>query len=789
MDTLPQNTGTAAPSGLDPQLVNLAKAIRTTESNGNFQATGKSGEYGAYQFMPTTWAATAPKFGVTTSLQQATPEQQNEVAYKQLAEWKTEHPDWNVGNFASAWNAGPGKPDAYIQGNVGTNSQGVSYDTPAYAQKVATAYQTFKTQTAGGIMPPADQATGTPEAAPSIGGFAQNVLQSGASLLGGVGEAVLHPIQTVQNIGGAAVGGLEKAAGETTDNTAKFDNVVNFFKDRYGSLDNLEKTLYHDPVGVAADLSTLLGGAGLALHGAKVGLDVAKAGEIGNVVGKAGEALGTASDFTNPLAPVAAGIGKLTGPALDAASGAVGKLAGFEPATIDSIRANPEAFTPNQIASVTREAVAKEVGSALNDRISSLDETGKAYEPIRTATVEDTSVSPSDEKRVRFQNSRPVLKLSDIPDEMLSIPELRGKLAQLESMPKVSSKLINDTKAAIEKRAPNEKVPANVRVGRSYIDNSIRQAAKVKINDGEISATGSSIVRDPKDIRALQSLYDLWKPVFAKGNLTNEEFLNFRSDLSKLSKFERETSKSTDLETTAQAIRANLNDKLRPQIPGLDKLDESYSSQIGELKSLKKGLIDKDGNLTDSAYSMVANAANPSNASRLARLEQIVPGITEKIKVLKAIEDIQKSMGNKVGTYGSSILEAGGAIGGLATGHLGVAATGFAAMIIAEPTNAVKIIRVAEKLDPKVIPMILGRLSRYATITSESNRAIQESPDTGTQQQPEGTSTTMPQNSQLSPSTTDASLETLASSKNFDLQAARDAGHSDQEIQTYLEGI
>ena len=47
---------TQTPTGqLDPQVVALAKAIRQTESNNNFQAKGGSGEYGAYQWEPGTW--------------------------------------------------------------------------------------------------------------------------------------------------------------------------------------------------------------------------------------------------------------------------------------------------------------------------------------------------------------------------------------------------------------------------------------------------------------------------------------------------------------------------------------------------------------------------------------------------------------------------------------------------------------------------------------------------------------------------------------------------------------
>lgn len=124
---------------LDPQVVNLAKAIRQTESGGNFQAKGKSGEYGAYQFMPDTWASSSQKYlGQNIPIQQATPQQQNEVAYKQIKEWKDQ--GYNVGQIASLWNSGT--PE--WQNKVGTNKMGVAYNVPKYVDSVANAYQTIK---------------------------------------------------------------------------------------------------------------------------------------------------------------------------------------------------------------------------------------------------------------------------------------------------------------------------------------------------------------------------------------------------------------------------------------------------------------------------------------------------------------------------------------------------------------------------------------------------------------------------------------------------------------------
>jgi len=127
---------------LDPQVVNLAKAIRQTESGGNFQAKGKSGEYGAYQFTEPTWKSYSAKYGITTPLEKATPEEQNQVAYKQIKEWKDKGN--NIGQIASMWNAGEAKKDAYLKGHSGVNQYGVKYDTGAYAKSVAEAYQKLK---------------------------------------------------------------------------------------------------------------------------------------------------------------------------------------------------------------------------------------------------------------------------------------------------------------------------------------------------------------------------------------------------------------------------------------------------------------------------------------------------------------------------------------------------------------------------------------------------------------------------------------------------------------------
>lgn len=141
----PQTSQTSSLGSLDPQAVNLAKAIRQTESGGNFSAKGKSGEYGAYQFMPKTWEGASKESGVNVSLDQATPEQQNQVAYTRIKKWKDE--GYNPGEIASMWNSGDRHAylGSFSDGSPaeGTNHAGVQFNVPKYAEEVAKNYHSL----------------------------------------------------------------------------------------------------------------------------------------------------------------------------------------------------------------------------------------------------------------------------------------------------------------------------------------------------------------------------------------------------------------------------------------------------------------------------------------------------------------------------------------------------------------------------------------------------------------------------------------------------------------------
>jgi len=127
---------------LDPQALNLAKAIRRAETGGHadpYNAKGASGETGAYQFMPDTWKQWAGQY-LQNSNADYSVENQNKVAYSKVKELKDQ--GMNPAQIASIWNSG--KADAYKNGMKGVNKLGVQYDVPAYVQKVSQHYNELK---------------------------------------------------------------------------------------------------------------------------------------------------------------------------------------------------------------------------------------------------------------------------------------------------------------------------------------------------------------------------------------------------------------------------------------------------------------------------------------------------------------------------------------------------------------------------------------------------------------------------------------------------------------------
>ncbi len=306
------------PQQLDSDAKNLAMAIRQVESGGDPTARGKSGEFGAYQFTQPTWDTLSKKHGVNVPLDQASLEQQNEVAYKQIKQWKDS--GYNPGQIASMWNSG--KPDAYLDpAYKGVNKSGAHYDVPAYAKSVATAYQQLKQ----------GQAVGPDPANPSSVNSTANQPQEG---LGAKLADFAFPI--LKDVGADFAGTSDKSALQQAGDLAL-------------------SAMWFVPG---------LGEAGGAVKGALAAAKIApKAAELaGKIAGSAvtkGALTGYGVDVASNLSQgktggeaFAPGLGTVTGGVLGKVGGAIAKRAAVTPATrledqTNRLKTLQKAFTQN----------------------------------------------------------------------------------------------------------------------------------------------------------------------------------------------------------------------------------------------------------------------------------------------------------------------------------------------------------------------------------------------------------------------------------------------------------
>jgi hypothetical protein len=153
-----------------------------------------------------------------------------------------------------------------------------------------------------------------------------NVPSSFANVVSGVAEAVTSPIQTAKTVIDLGAGILQnvlpermvRAIGEDKASRNLAKQVGEFYVDRYGGIQNVKRAVANDPVGVLADVSTILtGGAGAARLGAggtalarRAGAPIPTEAVAGPLA--VGEQLSRAATAIDPLALAGRGVAAAT---------------------------------------------------------------------------------------------------------------------------------------------------------------------------------------------------------------------------------------------------------------------------------------------------------------------------------------------------------------------------------------------------------------------------------------------------------------------------------------------
>lgn len=213
--------------------------------------------------------------------------------------------------------------------------------------------------------------------------FLENLEESAKNFGGNLVSAATHPLDTVSNIHDLVHGYVNKIPGAShitsgsDENKARqaamADAMTKHFTERYGNLDKIKHTAYTDPVGFAADVSSVVapfsGGVGVAGDVA----DAAGLTRTAATLGKVGDVGDAVAAYTNPLnltkgaTKVASMVADVAGASPDvvAAAGAPASTAAVNMARkLYATSLHPTRATAKQIAQLSETGLREGVGPA-----------------------------------------------------------------------------------------------------------------------------------------------------------------------------------------------------------------------------------------------------------------------------------------------------------------------------------------------------------------------------------------------------------------------------------------
>lgn len=523
---------------------------------------------------------------------------------------------------------------------------------------------TSQTNTYGAFFP------SSPNDNPAIAGLkaTANIPSSAYNFAKGIVGAASHPIKTIEGIGNAAAGGIEEGYNELTgnhandDRTKTFDSLVGVLKDRYGSLDNLQRTATNDPFGFGTDILSLLdGGASIAdsaLGGAKAA-DAVRGAQI---------AAG---------APVTdAAKGGLYSQALDNGISKIGSL-GAKPmgAIVNG------AYTAG--TSILGKALGVE-GGTLKEGINAAITGGDAYKSfvqgLNGNTAPDELVG-----QARDALGEVVAKRQSTYQDMLS--NLKGDPSKYDISP-------------IYKEA----------------DNQLSKFGVTKGTNGALDFSRSKFALDTSAQNDIQKVYDYVKSYGSQaGDRTALGVDNLKKVLGGY------YSPNSDYRAFIQGMKGATRDVLS-SAPGYNEGMASYADMTDQIDDIKKGLSLGDNAAVETSFKKLTGAFRQNNEFR----NQLIKELDEATggKLLPRIAGQQMSSWMPRGLIGT--LEAGGGIVSAATGGTGIVPLLVTAMATSPKMvgNLIRTLRLPSEAYQRVMSVLGGINPATPLITGNAlNRA------------------------------------------------------------------
>lgn len=343
---------------------------------------------------------------------------------------------------------------------------------------------------------------------------------------------------------------------------------------------------------------------------------------------------------------------------------------------------------------------------------TAISATGKAISgTTKFATAQFTGLNPSTIKTI-IKN----------PNELTAAEKVGIDRASLAN--EVKSKLdtrIEELSATGKQYEGIRNLPDMIKLDRDVVrevlnkeglDYSINEKGKI-----DIIKSAESTPLKSGDISALE---DFISQYGKETELSSNAFLNTRKALDVLAKYD--TSKTDASSRIARELRTNYDEIGKSQLPGLEGLDTKYAPEVRLLKKVKKEYLESNGELKSSALNKIANLTGVGKDITINRLEQIVPDIRQRVQLLKALEDIEVTKGQKVGTY------LRGGIGGYAVSG-GNPVIAILSAIVASPSVAVPLLKAfgrVKGIGSSVIDNISGKLKTGKVLTDKETLIVKE---------------------------------------------------------------
>lgn len=339
----------------------------------------------------------------------------------------------------------------------------------------------------------------------------KNLPESAGKFVGGVVQAITSPLQTLTGILDAGAGALRNSLPQGVVNfVEQFDTdpqatqravqtanaIGGMYKDRYGSYEGIKRTFAEDPVGAAADLSTLLTGGGAAAT--KLG-----ATQTGAALSRTGAAINPmrpiAPIIEQPIKLAAKGVGAVYN-ALDPKSAAYLTAAeGRGPEIVNALRGQTEIVPGSR---PTAAQAAAPVGatrfSAMGDSAARTTPTpfyerAEAQKAAQLAAVQQVGKTPAELKAAEAARKATAKQLYGISDNAMVVAD--DTFSSLLSRPSMDKVLARASDLAAEKGQPfqiGQNRPPQV-VPSSIVDEAGRPMGQTVIPGEVAKYPGSSL--------------------------------------------------------------------------------------------------------------------------------------------------------------------------------------------------------------------------------------------------------------------------------------------------------